>query len=103
MTTAANPYPHVELPAGAAAGEEWGDVGKPDAFRIFTGPRHRIGEYFVEACGTQQVDGSIDGLYIRTNLHGDDEIRGAAVRQIAQACDQAEDDLEGIAAAARRG
>ena len=70
MTTPANPYPHVELPAGAAAGEEWGDVGKPDAFRIFTGPRHRIGEYFVEACGTQQVDGSIDGLYIRTNLHG---------------------------------
>jgi hypothetical protein len=97
MTTAANPYPLIELPPGAVAGDEWGDVGKPDAFRIFTGPRHRIGEYFIEACGTQSVDGSIDGLYIRTNLHWDDEIRGAAPRQIAQAFDQAADDLQRIA------
>jgi hypothetical protein len=59
MTTAANPYPCIELPAGAAAAEEWGDVGKLDAFRIFTGPRHSVGEYFVEACGTHEI---INGL-----------------------------------------
>jgi hypothetical protein len=91
-----NPYPGIPLPAGAVQAEGWCDVGKPEAFRLFTGPRHYVAGYFVETFGSQQVDGSIEEVWIRTNLHPDDEISSDASRRLASAFLAVADELDGL-------
>jgi hypothetical protein len=99
MTTTAptNPYPNVPLPTGAVQAEDWTDVGKPEAFRLFTGPRHDVDGRFVETFGSQQVDGSIEEVWIRTNLYPDDEISADESRRLASAFLAVADELDGMA------
>lgn len=97
MTTT-NPYPDVTLPAGAAHADDWADVGKPDAFRLFTGPVWDIQDgctHSVFVSGTQLADGTVEERFIRTNVHIDDELSAQQARAIGAALIAAADDLEG--------
>lgn len=96
MTTPAamNPYPNAPVPAGATNVDEWADVGKPDAFRLFKGRVWEFSEFSVFVQGTQLADGSIEEIVIKTNLYLDDDLSPRDARRVAAALIAAADDVD---------
>jgi hypothetical protein len=87
MNFTTNPYPAVPLPEGAVHADDWSDAGKPDAFRIFTGPVWDItdGAFSVFVAGTQSHDGAVEGRFVRTIVHVEEELTPAQARAIGEA------------------
>jgi hypothetical protein len=92
-----NPYPNAPVPAGATDVAQWDDVGKPDAFRLFTGKVWYLSAYSVYVQGTQLADGSLEEIVIKTNLHTDDDLSPRDARRVAAALIAAADDVDRMA------
>jgi hypothetical protein len=68
VTTATNQSPDIAPPTGAHDVSDWTDVGTPDMYRTFTGPRREVRDNYVEAYGLQNADGSLEFLEVRASL-----------------------------------
>lgn len=85
-----------DLPAGAVAVDEWGDVGRPGSFRLFRGPTRVVNWRDAETGapqqaelyigGTQLADGSLEGpRHVRVSgISWEDAIPAIAAREFAR-------------------
>lgn len=97
-----------DLPAGAVAADEWGDVGRPGSFRLFRGPTRVVtwrdaetgtpeqAELYV--AGTQLADGSLEGpRHVRVSGVGwEDAIPAGAAREFARVFAELAAEIEAV-------
>ncbi|MDT5097650.1 MAG: hypothetical protein QOC76_1387 [Mycobacterium sp.] len=101
-------FSNVPPPVGATDVSDWADVGTPDQFRVFDGPRWtvpglRFGyadqevDAFITIFGTQLADGTIEGRCIRLGgVHWDDELCSETARIIGRSLLEAADELDRV-------
>jgi hypothetical protein len=94
IPAAMNPYPNAPVPVGATNVDEWDDVGKPEAFRLFKRKVWEHSAYSVYVQGTQLADGSVEEIVIKTNLHSDDDLSPRDARRVAAALIAAADEVD---------
>lgn len=98
----------IVWPAGATEVSDWADVGHPDEFRSFDGPKWTLPgirwgygdnevDGYVAICGTQLRDGTVEGRWIRVRgLQWDDELDSQTARAAAKALLEAADQLDSL-------
>ncbi|MGV0778746.1 hypothetical protein [Mycolicibacterium elephantis] len=96
----------TDWPAGATEVSDWADIGTPDEFRTFDGPKWTLPgirwgfgdteeDGYVAIYGTQLRDGTVEERCIRVGgLHWDDELDSQTARDIAGKLLEAADALD---------
>lgn len=107
MTATTDPYAHVPVPVGAVDTGEWGDVGHPDAFRQFNGPKRIVKWRDVETdhpdeatlyvAGTQLADGTVEERHIRAEgISWEDALPADTARELSRVFADLANELDGM-------